>query len=189
MNKNTHQRNNDSNHRANPAKQLVEDSMNTSEDANKLSTIRDILFGEQAREDEEKRNSLHKELKANLGQLQQETQNQFEQVSSELKKLHSLITSETEQRIASGKGANQHITHLQQSLDESNQTHQRVQSQLQKEFTQSTDALNVQSKKLHEELSEKLEVAAKELRSDKTDRGDLAKLLRGMAEQLATEDT
>jgi hypothetical protein len=188
MNKNTPHKKNDSTLKATPAQQLVEESMKTSEDANKLSTIRDILFGEQAREDEEKRNSLHKELKANLSQLQQETQSQFDQVSSELKKLHSLITTETEHRLTNNKSTNQQITHLQHALDESNRAHQQEQSKLQKEFTQKTDELNQQAKKWHQELSEKLEVASKELRSDKTDKGDLAKMLRGMAEQLANGD-
>lgn len=186
MNKNTPHKENEAN--TTPAQQLVEDSLRTSEDANKLSTIRDILFGEQAREDEEKRHSLHRELKANLGQLQQETQSQFEQVSSELKKLHSLISTETEHRITNNKSANQQIMQLQHTLDESKKSHQQAQSQLQQEFTQKAEELNQQAQQWHQELSEKLEIASKELRSDKTDKGDLAQMLRGMAEQLANGD-
>lgn len=185
MNKNTPRKKSDSNLKTTPAQQLVEESMKTSEDANKLSTIRDILFGEQAREDEEKRHSLHKELKTNLSQLQQETQSQFEQVSSELKKLHRLISTETEHRTSNNKITSQQLTQLQHALDESNNTHQQAQSKLQAEFTQKTEALDQQAKKWHQELSEKLEIASKELRSDKTDKGDLANMLRGMAEQLA----
>ena len=187
MKNNTQNKKDDMSLTTNPAQQLIEDSMKTSEDANKLSTIRDILFGEQAREDEEKRNSLHKKLNTNLGQLQQETQNQFKQISAEIEKLYQLINTETEQRITAGKGAGKQTELLQQSLDESNKNHQQAQKQLQTEFTQATDELNKQAQQRHDELSNKLEQAAKELRSDKTDRGDLANMLRGMAEQLANE--
>ena len=150
--------------------------MTTTDDANKLSTIRDILFGEQAREDEVKRNNSHKELKASIGQLQQETQNQFQKISNEIEKLQHLISNETDQRLADNKAATHQTMLLQQT-----------QSQLRQDLTQSTAELSKKSREYHEELSEKLEQAAKELRSDKTDRGDLAKMLRGMAEQLANE--
>ena len=57
-------------------------------------------------------------------------------------------------------------------------------TKLHEQLTKETNRLEQQSAKRHEELSEKFEQASLELKSDKTDKGDLAQLLQGMANQL-----
>ena len=70
----------------NPARQLYDESMTkVSDEADNLDTIREILFGEQSRETEKRRHDNHHALQLNIAELKQETRDQFEFLSAQIR--------------------------------------------------------------------------------------------------------
>ncbi len=171
--------------RNNPAKQLYDESKSkVSDESDNLETIREILFGEQTREAEKRRHDTHHTLQSNIAELKKETHDQFQFLSAEINKLYQLINDESESRQNDKKDGSQLIGKLQQSLEQAKAKQDTENTRLQQQVLNESNKLELQANKRHEELSRKLEQASHELKSDKTDRGDLAKLLQGMAEQL-----
>lgn len=171
----------------NPARKLVEESMKANDDANNLDQIRQLLFGDQVKDVEQKRQDLRQELKLGLSTLQHETRSQFEQISADIETLHRLLNDETEQRLNDDSQINARIDDLNSALQDANQRHEAAQSTLSNTFEQETKRLEADAREANKDILAKLDEAARELKSDKADRGDLAKLLRGVAEQLLDE--
>ncbi len=169
----------------NPARQLYDESMTkVSDEAENLETIREILFGEQSRESEKRRHDAHHALQLNIAELKQDTRDQFEFLSAEINKLYKLINDENDGRLAEKKGTDQAIDKLRSSLEQAKIRQENESSKIHQQVLNESSRLEQQAISRHNELSQKLEQASIELKSDKTDRGDLAKLLQGMAEQL-----
>lgn len=176
-----------SKHGKNTAQEVLEESMKVSDETSSLATIRDILFGAQAKEIEQKRQDLHQDFQHGLNSLKRETHSQFEQISADIQTLYRLLNDESDQRQADKEETYQRIDNLKTSLDDSNTKHLNAQDSLQLKIRSETERLEKQTRQMNDEISAKLEIAAKELKSDKTDRSDLAKMLRGVAEQLLDE--
>lgn len=174
-------------HEKNTAQEVLAESMKVSDETSSLDTIRDILFGNQAKEIEQKRQDLHHDIQHGLSTLKTETKSQFEQISADIQTLYRLLNDETDQRQADKGEINQRIDGLKTSLDDSNTKHLNAQDSLQLKIRSESERLEQQTRQMNDDISAKLEIAAKELKSDKTDRSDLAKMLRGVAEQLLDE--
>jgi len=170
-----------------PAQQVLEDSLTIPDEASSLATIRDILFGEQVREVEQKRQQLQHELRDSIDALRQSSTSQFERLYDELHKLRDLLGEEREERKSDTNNGNEQLSQLSDSVAKIDQKHTDAEKALRESILQETNKLDQQARSWHQEVSEKLERASKELKSDKTDRGDLAKMLRGVAEQLLDE--
>lgn len=82
-----------------PAEKLLDESIRKPEDVASLDTIRDILFGEQVRQVEHQQSSLQTELQQSIHQLQKDNNTQFQQLSYELERLHSLLNDESKKRL------------------------------------------------------------------------------------------
>ena len=171
----------------NPARELVEESMRVSDESGNLATNRDILFGNQAKEIEKQQQDLHQDFQHGLSSLRQESRSQFEQISADIQTLHRLLNDETDQRQANKEETHQLIGNLKTSLDDSNSKHLEAQDSLHLKIMNESGRLEQQTRQWNDDISAKLESAAKELKSDKTDRSDLANMLRGVAEQLLDE--
>lgn len=170
-----------------PAQQVLESSLTIPDDTSSLATIRDILFGEQVREVEQKRQHLQHELRDSIDSLRHSSTQQFEKLYDELHKLRELLSDEVEQRKADiGTGTRQ-LSALNDTVSKIDQKHTESEQAIREQLLQETDKLDQQARSWYQEVSEKLERASRELKSDKTDRGDLAKMLRGVAEQLLDE--
>ena len=170
-----------------PAREIVEESMKASDEVDNIATIRDILFGSQAKEIEQKRKDLHQDFQQSISTLRQESRSQFEQVSADIQTLYRLLNDETDNRQLDKSEANEKIGDLKVLLDDSNSKHLEAQDSLHIKIMNESVRLEQQTRQWNDDISTKLELAAKELKSDKTDRGDLAKMLRGVAEQLLDE--
>ena len=174
-------------HNKNPARELVEESMKVSDEASNLATIRDILFGNQAKELEKQQVDLHQDFQHGLSSLRQESRAQFEQISADIQTLYRLLNDESDQRQSDKGEAHQKLDSLKTTLDDSNAKHLEAQDSLHVKIMNESVRLEKQTRQWNDDISAKLESASKELKSDKTDRGDLAKMLRGVAEQLLDE--
>ncbi len=171
--------------RPNTAQQLYDESKTkVSNESDNLETIREILFGEQTREAEKRRHDTHHVLQSNITELQKETKEQFEFLSKEINKLYTLINDESEARLAQRTERNELVKNLKVTLEHANNKHDADNQKLHEQLAKESTKLEQQSARRHAELSQKFEQASLELKSDKTDRGDLAQLLQGMAEQL-----
>jgi len=171
--------------RSNLARQLYDESKSkVSSEEDNLGTIREILFGEQTREAEKRRHDTHHTLQSNIAELKQETQDQFEFLSAEISKLYELINNESESRLNDKKDGKQLIDKIQVSMEQAKTRQTTENTRLHQQVLNESSRLEQHTAKQHEELSQKLDQASLELRSDKTNRSDLAKLLQGMAEQL-----
>lgn len=170
-----------------PAQQVLEDSLTIPDEASSLATIRDILFGEQVREVEQKRQHLQHELRESIDALRQSSTSQFERLYDELHKLRDLLGEEREERKSDIVESNEQLSQLSDSITQVDQKHTDAEKALRESIRQETNKLDQQARDWYQDVSEKLERASKELKSDKTDRGDLAKMLRGVAEQLLDE--
>ena len=169
----------------NPAKKLYDESVTkASDETDNLETIREILFGEQSRDAEKRRHDTHHTLTSNIVDLKKETTEQFEFLSAEINKLYSLINDESKARTIDTQGGNKVLNKLQDSLSQAKAKQETDNKQLQQQLLNESNKLEQQAAKRHEDLSLRLEQVSLELKSDKTDSGDLAKLLQGMAEQL-----
>ena len=169
----------------NTARKLYDESKSkVSDETDNLETIREILFGEQTREAEKRRHDTHHSLQANITELKKDTREQFEFLSTEINKLYTLVNDENEARLAQKKERNELLRKLQLTLEQANIRHEMENSKLHTQLMSETSKLETHSAKRHEELSHKFEQASLELKSDKTDKGDLAQMLKGMAEQL-----
>ena len=166
----------------NPARQLYDESKTkVADESDNLETIREILFGEQTREAEKRRHDTHRTLQSNIADLQKESKQQFEFLSKEINKLYNLVNNESEARV---NQSNELINSLQQSVLKVSENSEIENSKLHKKLLDESNRLETESTKKYEEISEKLEQVSLELKSDKTDKGDLAQLLQGMANQL-----
>ncbi|MGB1310627.1 MAG: hypothetical protein ACPG47_05420 [Leucothrix sp.] len=171
--------------RHSPARQLYDESKTkVSDESDNLEAIREILFGEQSREAEKRRHDTHHTLQQNIAALKQDTQNQFEFLSAEINKLFKLLSDENANRQHDKQENHQLIDGVKASLEHAKAKHVADHDTLQQKLTEESSKLEQQATKRYEDLSQKLEQASLELKSDKTDRGDLAKLLQGMAQQL-----
>lgn len=169
----------------NPARKLYDESVTkVSDESDQLETIREILFGDQSREAEKRRHDTHHNLQLNIAEFKQETSNQFDFLSAEINKLYKLINDESENRLSDKKDGSQLVGQLQTSLEQTKVRQETEHTRLQQQVLNESSKIEQQVAKRHEELSHKFEQASLELKSDKTDRSDLAKLLQGMAEQL-----
>ena len=171
--------------RPNTAQQLYDESKTkASNETDNLETIREILFGEQTRDAEKRRHDTHHSLQSNITELQKETKEQFDFLSKEINKLYTLIGDESEARLEQRKERNELVSNLKVSLEHANNKHDAENHKLHEQLINEAAKLEQQTARRHAELSQKFEQASLELKSDKTDRGDLAQLLQGMAEQL-----
>ena len=169
----------------NTARQLYDESKTkVSDETDNLETIREILFGEQTREAEKRRHDTHRSLQSNIADLKKDSKEQFEFLSREINKLYTLINSESEARLNQKNERNELLTTQQFTIGKVSENNASESTKLHEQLTKETNRLEQQSAKRHEELSEKFEQASLELKSDKTDKGDLAQLLQGMANQL-----
>ena len=134
-----------------PAEQVLKKSIDKHDEPTSLDTIRDLLFGDQVRQVEQQQGTLQTELQQSINQLQQDANTQFQQLSYELERLHSLLNDESKKRMVE------------------------------------TDRLDKQARELHDNISIKLERAARDLQANKINRKDMAGLLRNVAEQLLDE--
>lgn len=174
-------------HNKNTAQEILEESMKVPDETGSLATIRNILFGKEAQELERKQRDLHQDFHQGLNTLKQETHSQFEQISADIQTLYRLLNDESDQREADKGEANKQLEQLKASLDDSNNKHLNAQDELQLKIQSESSRLEQQTNQLQEDILAKLDLAAKELKSDKADRGDLARMLRGVAEQLLNE--
>ena len=165
------------------------------EDAQSIEKVRNILFGAQTRQFEQKFVRLEALLQKEITNLRSETKitlNSLENYTKkELATLTDQINKERDERTESAeklsgllKDSNKSIENKIAKLDEKNVKSQR---DLQEQILQQSKELMTEIRAKHEEVSASLEQSVNRLVEDKTDRLALANLFNEMSLRLKDE--
>jgi hypothetical protein len=167
------------------------------EAAGNLDKIRDLLFGDQARESERRLNRLEERLMQGYTELKEDTRRRFESLELFVKKEIELLT---ERLRAEHTARDESLSGLSEALRETVKSFEKKAVQLDEQTGKAQRDLRQQileqSKKLRDEfsehsreLSDSFGRAVAELRLEKTDRRVLAGLLTEVAMRLNNELT
>jgi hypothetical protein len=163
--------------------------------AQSMDKIRNILFGAQARQYEQKFTRMEARLQKETVNLRNETKKLFDSlenyVKKELKSLVDQMKTEKEKNTATQEELSEMLRDMNKNLemkitllDEKNVKGQR---ELQEQILQQSKELMEEIHTKHEEISSSIEQSVKELGKDKTDRLALANLLMEMSLRLKEE--
>lgn len=150
-----------------------------------LDTVREILFGKQARETEHKSQELEKLIKASVGALEKQMQAQFKDMSKQLdtfKKATEKAADKTARQVA------QEFEDTRETLAELERATQAAQSEMYDTLDTARLALEADAKAWNADLDQKLDNSFDRLDHEKTDRVALAGLFALMAKELAGTD-
>ncbi len=178
-----------------PSKAETNPSEVVSEDD--LSTIREILFGQQHRGHNQRQEELETLIKSSVLDLKQETKQQFKELNKKVDDLTSALSKRLDKEMASEAKArdkattliDDHIAEVEQvisSLDSSTST---ADNDLQDQLLNQADAMQKQMDELYNEVTSALKKEVARLSNDKADRTSLASLLNGIASQLSESGT
>ena len=163
--------------------------------AGNIDNVREILFGAQAQQYEQRFNRLEEILKNELANIRDETKKSLNSLESFVKKEFESLADElhTEKRERDGniddiseslKSVSKNLEKKIAALDDKNI---RVQRDVQEQILKQSNDLMDDSRTKHENISSTLNDAVKELTDKKADRITLANLLTEMSMRLKEE--
>ncbi|MEZ5452357.1 MAG: hypothetical protein R3E93_05990 [Thiothrix sp.] len=152
-----------------------------------LDMVRNILFGEQSRENEKRLATLERFVKVWTNSVRDEMRKNMDSLNHEILMLQDLLDQEAKARMEDTAIARKHFDQTSKGIDSLQRQLQasetRLQHNLEQESNQLTDLLDEQ----RTELLAQLKQATEQLRQDKVDRSMVAALLGHVSQQLASE--
>ncbi|MFO0698702.1 MAG: hypothetical protein U0236_05695 [Nitrospira sp.] len=160
-----------------------------------LDKIRDILFGEQAREHDRRFAQLEQHLLREATDLRHDLKRRFESlelyIKKEVESLTHRLSKEQDVRGESVTRLTQDLAHLAATLEEKarrlEQQAIQAQSQVLQQLTERTNELADDVRTRHAETTSALKGAVRDLRAEKTDRATLAAILLEAAQRLSND--
>jgi len=154
-----------------------------SQDQN-LDMVRNILFGEQVRENEKRQAALERFVRVSVNAWSEDTQRKFDTLAREIQVLKDLLQDETKARRDDTLGAKNRLDELGRNLLEMDKRHQAHQGESQEQWQKQLLKLETNVEQARNEMQTQFNQVIAQLRQDKPDRKALALLLQGMAKQL-----
>ncbi len=149
-----------------------------------LETVREILFGHQVRETNQRSEELESLIKKSISAVEKEMAKQMNAIEKSIAKLSNDLD----------KRADKTATAIQREFDETRQTiaalekaTQTSQSDLADQLNADRDDLEKRAIQWNEDLANQLELIHQQLLHSKTDRASLSQLLHNMADAI-TDD-
>ena len=182
----------------NPASKSVPSSqgeLQESAEEGNLEKVRDILFGTQSREFEERCNLLEKRLLQESTDLKDQLTRSLEDIKTYVDKEVSRLTSQIQQEQAGRSNSLEDVGQVIKTLgsqlesrlsglhDQTTTQHQMLEGQL----TQQKAELAEHQQQALAEMQSRFQEAFKELKADKTDRAVLAEMLMDVALRLKVD--
>lgn len=153
---------------------------------NSLETVRDILFGAQIRESDERRSELESRLSESLSQLKSEMLNIQAEMQKNLQAAQKKIDEQTKKNQERMREEFKEVKASIQALDkDTSQTEAELADQIVAEGKRLDNSIET----LNNEMSAQLEYIFNQLNDEKTDRFKLADLLENVAGQLKQPST
>ncbi|MBK8455248.1 MAG: hypothetical protein WAQ53_07310 [Thiofilum sp.] len=149
-----------------------------------LDMVRNILFGEQVRENEKRQAALERFVRVSVNAWTEDTQRRFDHLQREIQLLKDLLQDETKARRDDTQLTKDRLDEVGRQLTDLDKkqkvTSDESQGLLQKEVLRIEQSIST----TREQLQSQLEQALNQLRQDKPDRKALAMMLQGVAKQL-----
>ena len=153
-----------------------------------IEKVREILFGGQVRGFEKRFSVLEERLRKEVSALTSEISKRFDSlenyVRKEIASLGEQLKTEQNLRNKSVKELSRRLDNTDKDLAELEDKSTAAQRDLRQQILEQSKALRNEGRKQHKELSAALDKAIEQLRTDKTNRSDLAALLVDMAMSL-----
>ncbi|OQX13502.1 MAG: hypothetical protein BWK73_12020 [Thiothrix lacustris] len=150
-----------------------------------LDMVRNILFGEQARENEKRLANLERFVKVWTNSVRDEMRKNMDSLNHEIHMLQDLLDQEAKARMADTATTRKHFEQSSKGIES-------LQHQLQSSDTTLNERITAEAKRLSQLMEEQrndllnqLKQATEQLRQDKIDRKMLASLLDNLSHQLA----
>ncbi len=151
---------------------------------NSLETVRDILFGAQVKQANERDQQLEKLINTRADSLQKSLDAQMKAVESTIQKLTEKIAKDNE---ATASKVDQKFKQIEDSIKNLDKATKAHQQEMYDELVAERLALENDAKTWNEDLAKELENVHEQLRETKTDRLTLANLLTDMAASLIAD--
>lgn len=152
-----------------------------------LDMVRNILFGEQIRENEKRLATLERFVKVWTNSVRDEMRKNMDNLNHEVHLLQDLLDQEAKARMEDTAIARKHFEQSSKGIDHLQRQLQASETSLKQHLKQETDLLTEALDQQRQELLAQLKQAAEQLRQDKADRKMIAALLDHVSHQLAGE--
>lgn len=164
----------------------IENSSISAQDKN-LDMVRNILFGEQSRENDRRLASLERFMKVWTNSIRDEMRRSFENLHHEINIVNDLLTEESKARLTDTANARKNFEQNSKSIENLYKQLQASQENVHQRIDLETNRLNDAISHQREDIVTQLKLASDQLRQDKIDRKMLAHLLEGVTRHLVGE--
>lgn len=151
---------------------------------NSLETVRDILFGAQVKQANERDQQLEKLINTRADSLQKSLDAQMKAVENTIGKLSDRLAKEAAQ---TASNVDQRFKQIEELIKSNEKKAQASQQEMYDEIVAEREALEANAKSWNEDLAKELENVHHQLKETKTDRLTLANLLTDMAASLIAD--
>ena len=149
--------------------------------------VRNILFGEQARETEKRQIMLERFVKVWTSSIREEMRKNLDALQSEVRLLKDLLAEENKARLGDIAQTRERFIQIGRTLEEMSRRQNLGQEELHQRLTQEVAQLKQDLLQQRQDLLTQTKVAIEQLKHDKADRQAIASLLGDMAKQLSGE--
>ncbi len=153
-----------------------------------LDMVRNILFGEQTRENDRRLATLERFVRVWTTSVRDEMRRNFENLHHEINLVNDLLTEESKARLSDTAIARKNHDQATKSIENIYKQIQATQSGFNQRLDEEVAHLTNNMAQQREELLTQLKQSSEQLRQDKVDRKMLATLLENVTRQL-TGDT
>lgn len=152
-----------------------------------LDMVRNILFGEQIRENEKRLATLERFVKVWTNSVRDEMRKNMDNLNHEILMLQELLDQEARARMEDTATERRHFEQTSKGIDALQRQLQASETSLKQNLEQEVERLTGMLEEQRHDILTQLKQATEQLRQDKADRKMLAVLLDNISHQLAGE--
>lgn len=149
-----------------------------------LETVRDILFGAQAREHDKRTQHLENLIKSSIEKLERDVDRKFTNIEKSIDKLQEKLAREAE---ATAKQVADKFSNVQNTIDALDHKTQSDIASLNDQTQAELSDLEKSAKNWNEDLAKQLELVHQQLSDTKVDRSALSELFGSLAVALVDD--
>lgn len=150
-----------------------------------LDMVRNILFGEQARENEKRLANLERFVKVWTNSVRDEMRKNMDSLTHEIHMLQDLLDQEAKARMADTATTRKHFEQTSKGIENLQRQLHSNENTLNMRITEESKLLSQIIEEQRDDLLTQIKQANEQLRQDKIDRKMLASLLDNLSHQLA----
>ncbi|MGB3915986.1 MAG: hypothetical protein WBL07_00980 [Thiothrix litoralis] len=150
-----------------------------------LDMVRNILFGEQARENEKRLANLERFVKVWTNSVRDEMRKNMDSLNHEIHMLQDLLDQEAKARMGDSAASRKHFEQNSKGIENLQRQWQTSATDLNRRIEEETKLLSQIMEEQRLDLLNQIKQTSEQLRQDKVDRKMLAALLDNVSHQLA----